>query len=738
VFLCFCVSADLQICKGIPPSPALPKTKRCVKCALREKIEIGWALVWGRVCRIIQSYGHLEHRVSCAMPFHSLPLRLQTLAVPGNKLHVKAEVVGGSDRQPIVLILVLDNSGSMGESAGGGGEGAAYTRLDLVKHASRVMAAMLHEEDTLIVVRFSTDARTILAPTPMNAAGQASLHSVLETVWPDSSTNLFAGIQEAAKWASSAAFADAHIACMVLTDGFPTVEPPRGTLQMLQNGTVRVANPWTLHTFGFGYSLDSKLLADIADWGGGLFGFIPDCSMVGTVFINALAHILCTGNLGTTLRVSGTGMAPLTLATGPLALGQPRDFLFVLPSGVAPPCARCTGRTEALLGSLEPRGGVTDLDVVCDGPTDSGVEDPVFDEPICTAIAGAGAGAGAAAGAACASDASIGADSAASAFAIAHADYLQVLGQVLVFCKSGMAGVAEAERLLADFIGRHADCNDLRIKALLRDVRSITEGEGQVGMAPAHFWRWGEHYLRAYKRAQELQQCMNFKDPGLQIYGGTLFHHLQEDGDRLFCTLPAPRPTGAYAGTGAGAGAGAVASMAVFHNPSGGCFAPSTLIRMTNGKDVPIYDISPGDLVATPSGPATVIALVTCNSAKRSQPMSKIGDLLITPWHPVGIHGLWRFPADIGGYNDRLMPTVYNLVLNSGHIVYASGFEACTLGHGFTEAVVAHPFFGTERVIEDLRKVAGWDVGRPTFQNLVAIRDADTDMICGWMDMAAV
>ena len=678
----------------------------------------------------------------------------------------------------------------MGESAGGGGEGAAYTRLDLVKHASRVMAAMLHEEDTLIVVRFSTDARTILAPTPMNAAGQASLHSVLEAVWPDSSTNLFAGIQEAAKWASSAAFADAHIACMVLTDGFPTVEPPRGTLQMLQNGTVRVANPWTLHTFGFGYSLDSKLLADIADWGGGLFGFIPDCSMVGTVFINALAHILCTGNLGTTLRVSGTGMAPLTLATGPLALGQPRDFLFVLPPGVAPPYARCTGRTEALLGSLEPRGGVAppyasgtgrteallgsleprggvaDLDVTCDGPTESGMEDPIFDEPICTAIAGAAgaAGAGAGASAACASAAcaSIGADPVASAFAIAHADYLQVLGQVLVFCKSGMAGVAEADRLLADFIIRHADCNDLRIKALLRDVRSITEGEGQVGMAPAHFWRWGEHYLRAYKRAQELQQCMNFKDPGLQIYGGTLFHHLQEEGDRLFCTLPAPRPTGAYAGTGAGAGAGAgaVASMAVFHNPSGGCFAPQTLIRMTNGKDVPIYDISPGDLVATPSGPATVIALVTCNSAKRSQPMSKIGDLLITPWHPVGIHGVWRFPADIGGYNDRLMPTVYNLVLDSGHVVYASGFEAshtsgagghtapsssgtgsieaCTLGHGFTEAVVAHPFFGTERVIEDLRKVAGWDVGRPTFQNLVAIRDADTDMICGWMDMAAV
>jgi hypothetical protein len=175
--------------------------------------------------------------------------------------------------------------------------------------------------------------------------------------------------------------------------------------------------------------------------------------------------------------------------------------------------------------------------------------------------------------------------------------------------------------------------------------------------------------------------------------------------------------------------------MAVFHNPSGGCFGPETHIQMEDGKGKKITDIGPGDLVATPSGPAMIVALVTCGSMKRSQPMSKIDDLFITPWHPVRVDGTWRFPADIVGYSDRIMPTVYNLVLDSGHIVYAEGVEACTLGHGFTEPVVAHPFFGTERVIEDLRKLPGWSVGWPTFDNLVAIREADTDMICGWIDM---
>jgi hypothetical protein len=62
------------------------------------------------------------------------------------------------------------------------------------------------------------------------------------------------------------------------------------------------------------------------------------------------------------------------------------------------------------------------------------------------------------------------------------------------------------------------------------------------------------------------------------------------------------------------------------------------------------------------------------------------------------------------------------------------GFECITLGHGFTEPVAAHPFFGTEKVIKDLERVSGWAEGRPTFVNLVATRDAETGMINGWID----
>jgi hypothetical protein len=325
---------------------------------------------------------------------------------------------------------------------------------------------------------------------------------------------------------------------------------------------------------------------------------------------------------------------------------------------------------------------------------------------------------------------------------------------------SKAGNVAEASASLSAFESMFRDLDTPVIKELLKDLRASKEGEGQIGMAPAHFGRWGEHYMRAYLRAQELQQCMNFKDPGLQIYGGELFHALQEEGDKQFCELPPPTPTRTsyYGSYGSAAAAAVPASMAIFHNASGGCFAPETYIAMDDGKRKMICDMKRGDRVWTPTGPATVRALVICGSYARAQPMTQLsGGLVITPFHPVRRHATggdiaslsgdseahpvrrsgatdWQFPSDISGYTDRIMPTVYNLVLDSGHIVHADGWEALTLGHGFTEPIAAHDYFGTERVINDLMAQPGWAEGRPAYKNLRAKKDPHTGLIIGWVD----
>jgi hypothetical protein len=544
-----------------------------------------------------------------------------------------------------------------------------FTRLDLVKHAVRTMAAILGEDDIMGIVTFSSDAKVVLTPLRMDEAGKRSVNAALDAIRPDSATNIYDGIKKGAALLCDPAFEGHNIVAMLLTDGYPTVNPPRGIVPSLAN--VRLPRAWTFHAFGFGYSLDSALCTELASWGGGLFGFIPDATMVGTVFINALAHCLSTAHLGTTFTYRPSAAAsPINVATGPITYGQPRDYLFE----------------------------VQDSPVLNDAPVPTG--DP--------------------------------------GHVLIHHMYKQVIANAISICKTTHDGL-RAKALLADFESRMNIPDDPIVSAMMKDLRASKEGEGQVGMAPAHFARWGEHYMRAYLRAQELQQCMNFKDPGLMIYGGELFHSLQDTGDSLFCDLPPPKPSGrVYSGYGAAAGAAAApTSMSVFHNASGGCFAPETLIRRPDGSCTMITDLKRGDSVWTPSGPATVVALVVCGSKSRAQPMTMLGSLVITPFHPVRMRGQthrWEFPADIAGYTDRLISTVYNLVLDSRHIVMADGWEALTLGHGFSEPVAAHDYFGTQRVIDDLMKQPGWSEGRPTFVNLKAVKDSQSGMIVGWVD----
>ena len=610
-------------------------------------------------------------------PFVSadLDVTAHQFVVEGKRwLHVLAATPAttAQTRQPVVLIAIVDNSGSMADPAGsatGTATELGFSRLDLVKHAVRTMAAMLGADDKFAIVTFSTDARVVLPPTSMDDAGRTRVNSALDTIRPDANTNIYDGIRKAAALIADPAYNNSHNVAMLLTDGFPNMNPPRGILPTLRSMTM--PNPWTLHAFGFGYSLDSALLAELAEWGHGLFGFIPDASMVGTVFINALAHTLSMASLGETFTFHDGDRLNMR-ETGPVAHGQPRDYLFEIQS---------------------------------DAVTFNGAPVPAGDP----------------------------------GHVLIHRLFVDVIKKALQHSKAGKP-VLEVQALLAEFEAKFNVIDDPVVKALLRDLRSDKEGEGQIGMAPAYFSRWGEHFMRAYIRAQELQQCMNFKDPGLQIYGGELFHSLQMAGDTVFCDLPAPTPSRTvYSGYGAAAGGAAatpITSMSVFHNASAGCFAPETLIRMADGTHKMITELKRGDAVFTPNGVANVVALVICGSSKRTQPMTTLGSLVITPWHPVrrNYGAPWEFPADIAGYHERMMSTVYNLVLDKHHIVVADGYHALTLGHNITEPVAAHPYFGTMAVIEDLKKQPGWSEGRPTYRNLIATRDPSTGIINGWKD----
>lgn len=170
-----------------------------------------------------------------------------------------------------------------------------------------------------------------------------------------------------------------------------------------------------------------------------------------------------------------------------------------------------------------------------------------------------------------------------------------------------------------------------------------------------------------------------------------------------------------------------------------------------------LADLTKGSLVWTPSGP-TAVACVTRSPVSGGQAsICSVGDLRVTPWHPVQVNGMhsglsfampspiltqflgqWHFPAHIAPTTLHSISHVYNVVLElvnehgspTTHVFDVDGVRAIGLGHGLTGRVVGtrckmytgsccadpdeleHPYFGTRKVVKDLKKLSGWHEGQ--------------------------
>merc|ERR1719247_2427089 len=94
-------------------------------------------------------------------------------------------------------------------------------------------------------------------------------------------------------------------ALLLLTDGQPNMNPPKGHLPELRD--YKDQHPdfsFQINTFGFGYNLNSELLLDLAAEGSGTFAFIPDALIVGTTFVNSIANVRSTLTQNATLHLT--------------------------------------------------------------------------------------------------------------------------------------------------------------------------------------------------------------------------------------------------------------------------------------------------------------------------------------------------------------------------------------------------------------------------------------------------
>ena len=211
-------------------------------------------------------------------------------------VNVTVEPEKQKSRKPLILIAMIDVSGSMEDSTTKdlkGKEDFGISRLGLVKHALKTVASTLNKEDKMCLITFETKAKMCLRATQVNDMGKNLIFDEIKKMSPSGCTNIWdalrLGIIEAQK------YNDYNTCLMLFTDGEPNENPPMGIIPTLKEAIsdIKKVN-FTISTFAFGYNVDSKLMEEIAQIGNGVYGYCPDCTMVGTIFTSYMASILTT------------------------------------------------------------------------------------------------------------------------------------------------------------------------------------------------------------------------------------------------------------------------------------------------------------------------------------------------------------------------------------------------------------------------------------------------------------
>jgi hypothetical protein len=312
---------------------------------------------------------------------------------------------------------------------------------------------------------------------------------------------------------------------------------------------------------------------------------------------------------------------------------------------------------------------------------------------------------------------------------------------------AGSGRLEAARAMVCEFVAKVRSTGrvggERRVGALLEDL------EGQVMQALSRqdwYERWGRHYLPSLAGAHQLQQANNFKDPGVQVYGGPLFAALRDDIDEIFVRLPPPVPSARrppsparqplYAAAPGrmkqgSAGHAPAIDMRMYMDASGGCFAGQCAVLMDDGTQRRADSVRRGDVLA---GGAKVLCVVrTACTRGVAQLVALPGGLLITPWHPVDVHGngAWRFPHDIApeSLGERACEAVFTFVLDRVHHATVCGVRCVTLAHGTVGDVREHPYFGTHRVLEDLMASPGWVSGMVVLEPGQLLRDEATHLV---------
>jgi len=621
----------------------------------------------------------------------------------------------GVDRHAVDIVLLLDASGSMDSEAtvtnsSGEKESHGLTLLDIVKHGSRTIINCLGSSDRVCIVSYSDNAVVDYPLNYMTEENKKEALDKLESIITRGCTNIWGGLEESMKILDYNKSTNQRCV-FLLTDGQPNVEPPRGHIPMLQRFMDKHPECCNINTYGFGYSVNSKLLNDLAKYGNGGYYMIPDSGFLGTIFEHSLANLVTSFTSNVSIKVENLEDNKLISAKntyiteehswgkiinfGPLQYGQTKNFILEFEKPLS------HEQLEVFVNFNDYRNNsMFTCSVKNQLSTDNSINVHYL-----------------------------------------RSNMLSTVEQCmdLLTNYSEDSSVA-ANTILNGYISTIRTFETVFPNTYLSDLIKDLSGQTTLAFSNQEWYnRWGCHYIRSLTLAHMNQQCNNFKDPGVQHFGGSLFSKIRDHADDVFCNLPPPKPTARvrpYSSTATSSNAPLrVTTMRQYSNSSTPCFHGNCVVRMADGKLKKVSMIKKGDTIATSSGNVgTIRCVVKTIIPKGKLPMVGFNSgLLVTEWHPIRINGIWCFPKTVSETELVKCGAIYSFLLENDDepIMLINNIECITLAHKLDGDIVSHQYYGTQKIVEDLKKKEGWDEGMVILENQIFQRDSDTNMVIG-------
>ena len=570
-------------------------------------------------------------------------------------------------RKPILLISLIDVSGSMLSSASNelkGNEEANFTRLSLVKHSLKTVTSTLSNDDLMCLITFNSKAVMKLEATKTDEQGKKEIFTKIENMKASGSTNIWDALRLGIL--VSQRYNNYSTCLMLFTDGEPNINPPMGIVPSLKEVISDIPNvDFTISTFAFGYQVDSKLMEEISKIGNGIYGYCPDCTMVGTIFVNFMSNILTT--IESTIKIEVKNQNQnfnKIFEIGGLYSGISRHQGFYLDKNDFK-----NTEINLYLGK-EKKKSINGIDL-------TEKNDDIMDQYFRFRL-------------------------------------IKILEEIIESNNKNNENSFQKVKLLFDEINKIEKKTEF-MKNLLIDLIDDDANHGQVEKAikEEYYKKWGLNYLLSFLRFHIVEQCGNFKDQSLKFYSNEDFEKMQKNGNKIFISLPAPENE-----YDKGSNISQTNFTQLCYNAYGGCFTGNAFVEMKKGNKKKVKDLRKGDILLNG---AEVLCVVE-NKINKVENVVCINDVCFSLYHPIEIKGKWVFPCQYFKVEKKFIDSWFNLVLKNKHEIELNGIKAITLGHNRTEGILKHPYFGTKKVIEALMKYDTYKKGYIHTSNLKVVR----------------